>query len=206
MTFNASLGGYCDAWSLIMSYPQGVTPKLVSGITPLEGMTVCYTWRDGSDQEQQCPLNVSAAYATIASSTTGDGYWDNDGDGWYDTYGSVKWEPGTLDMFSMLFYVQPEFRSGWLTINGHITSGTDRRGAVLSDYYFTTSTWVWVGYMRGDLCGNERIDMGDLSELINILLGHEPYDEFSLPAADFDGNGSVDMDDLAKLTNYLLKN
>lgn len=204
MTFLADLDGYCDAWSLIMSYPHGLTPKLVSGITPLEGMTIHYTWRDGSTMEQECPLQVSAAYSTIASSTTGDGYWDNDGDGWFDNYGSIKWEPGTLEMFSMNYYVQPEFRSGWLTINGHITSGTDRRGAVLADYYFTTATWVWVGYQRGDVDGNDKIGMGDLTELIDYLVYGNNLDEFQLAAADVNASGHINMDDMTTLINWLV--
>ena len=46
--------------------------------------------------------------------------------------------------------------------------------------------------------------MGDLTELINLLLGGEPADESQLPAADWDVNGVVDMDDMTKLINYLL--
>lgn len=210
LTFNMALDGYCDCWLLQMGYPAGITPKLVAGITALEGMTVSYIWRDGSEVEQECPLQVSAAYATIASSTTGDGYWDNDGDGWFDTYGSVKWEPGMRQMFDMNFYVDPSFRTGNLTINGHITSGNDRRGPVLSDYYFVNTTFLWVGYRPGDVTGDNLLTVGDATLIISYLLLDEELrgdywnNEFSAAAADYDRDGNVTMGDVGKIIKAAL--
>lgn len=196
--------GYCDSWTMAVCYPEGLSVKLVSGVTPLDGMTVPYVDRNGEEQVCTCPLNVSAAYANVSSSITTMGYWDYNYDGEWETYGTVKWAPGAHSMFEFNFYLDPSFRCGYVTFDGTMSSGYDQRGAVLQGVRFFSRTWVWVGYMRGDLAGNERIDMGDLTELINLLLGGEPADEFQTPAADFDGNGTVDMDDLTKLTNYLL--
>ena len=204
VTATMTVDGMLDDWSMNVTYPEGLTVKLVSGIMPLEGMTVGYTDRTGAEQTYEAPLQVSANYATISSHISVMGYWDYDGDGWFDTYGTVKWMPGTYEMFDLNLYVNPAFRSGDIIFDGTLTSGADQRGAVLQGVRFYRTTHVWVGYMRGDLCGNEKIDMGDLTELINLLLGGEPADEFQMPAADFDGNGTVDMDDLTKLTNYLL--
>lgn len=206
VTATMSVDGMLDDWSMNVTYPQGLNVKLVSGIVPLEGMTVGYTDRTGAEQTFDAPLQVSANYATISSHISVQGYWDYDNDGWFDPYGTAKWMPGEYQMFDLNLYVNPAYRSGDIIFDGTLTSGADQRGAVLQGVRFYRTTHVWVGYMRGDVDGNERIGMGDLSELINILLGHEPYDEFALPAADFDGNGSVDMDDLSKLTNYLLNN
>lgn len=198
--------GYCDAWTMAVTYPEGLSVKLVAGVTPLDGMTVPYIDRYGEQQIYECPLNVSAAYANISSNVAVNGYWDYQGNGEWDPYGTVKWAPGAHSMFEFNFYLDPAFRAGYVIFDGRITSGPDQRGPILQDVRFYIKTWVWVGYMRGDLAGNERIDMGDLTELINLLLGGEPADEFQLPAADFDGNGDVNMDDLTKLTNYLLQN
>lgn len=210
LTFSMANDGYCDAWSLGMQYPNGITPKLVAGITALEGMNVTYIWRDGKEYTCECPLQVSASYETIASSTTGDGYWDNDGDGWFDTYGSIKWEPGVRPMFDMNFYITPEFRKGNLTINGHITSGNDRRGPVLSDYYFTSTTYLWVGFKPGDVTGDNLLTVGDASLIIAYLLldddEREAYwsNEFSAKAADFDRDGYVTMGDVGKIIKAAL--
>ena len=204
VTATMTVDGMLDDWSMNVTYPDGIMVKLVSGIVPLEGMTIGYVDRTGAEQTYEAPLQVSANYATISSHISVQGYWDYDNDGWFDQYGTVKWMPGTYEMFELNLYVNPAFRSGDIIFDGTLTSGADQRGAVLQGVRFFRTTHVWVGYMRGDLCGNEKIDMGDLTELINILLGQEPYDEFALPAADFDGNGTVDMDDLTKLTNYLL--
>ena len=204
VTATMTVDGMLDDWSMNVTYPEGLTVKLVSGIMPLEGMTVGYTDRTGAEQTYEAPLQVSANYATISSHISVMGYWDYDGDGWFDTYGTAKWMPGEYQMFDLNLYVNPAFRSGDIIFDGTLTSGADQRGAVLQGVRFYRTTHVWVGYMRGDLCGNEKIDMGDLTELINLLLGGEPADEFQMPAADFDGNGTVDMDDLTKLTNYLL--
>ena len=204
VTATMTVDGMLDDWSMNVTYPDGIMVKLVSGITPLEGMTVGYTDRTGAEQTYEAPLQVSANYATISSHISVMGYWDYDNDGWYDPYGTAKWMPGEYQMFELNLYVNPAFRAGDIIFDGTLTSGADQRGAVLQGVRFYRTTHVWVGYMRGDLCGNEKIDMGDLTELINLLLGGEPADEFQLPAADFDANGSVDMDDLTKLTNYLL--
>lgn len=209
--FSCQLEGYCDCWNLQMTYPTGMTVKLVSGIIPLEGMTVTYFDRWGKVQTQDCPLQVSANYATIASHTTGDGYWLKPQEPYeeqvlvYDYYGSVKWEPGYHRMFLLNFYIDKGFRRGFIKIDGHIASGTDRRGPVLSDYNFTRRTWVWVGYKPGDVSGNETIDIGDVTLLIDLVLGKNvELDEFQMAAADANRDGKVDIDDVTWVINHAL--
>lgn len=194
-----------------MEYPKGITPKLVNGIQALEGMTITYFDRRGNVVTQDCPLQVSAEYATIGSQTSGDGYWMMPYDGeeqdyiGYEWYGSVKWEPGFHRMFMMNFYIAPEFRKGNIKISGHLTSGTDRRGPVLSDYRFTKRTYLWVGYIPGDVSGNGKIDIGDVTLLIDLTLGKvTDLDEFQVAAADYNRDGSVDIDDITKLIDKVL--
>jgi len=205
LTFTAHLEGYCDAWSLVMTYPSGVTPKLVAGITSLDGMTVSALDRDGFAVPQAAYLQVSAEYRTIASQLYGEGYWDWDGDGWLESYGSIKWEPGTHEMFSMNFYIDPSFRKGELNIAGHITSGNDRRGPVLSDYYFIQRCWVWVGYERGDVSGDGRINIADVVLLVDYLLDAESLDEFQIAAADADANGHTGIADVTTTMDMMLE-
>ena len=201
--FWCNLEGYIDCYNLQMTYPTGVTPKLVAGIVPLEGQTVTYYDRYYKIQTQECPLQVSAAYATISSHTTGDGYWqqitDETGEDniLWSCYGSVKWEPGNRRMFAMNFYIEPRFRRGYIKIDGHLASGSDRRGPVLNDYNFVKRTYLWVGYKKGDVSGNETFDIGDVTLLIDYVLGKDVnLDEFQLDAADINGDGKVDVDDV----------
>lgn len=205
LDYTAQFDGYCDAWSLSMDYPEGLTPKLVAGIVPLEGMTVSYTNRFGETVTQEAPLQVSAAYATISSSLSGEGYWDWDSGGYLESYGSVKWEPGTLEMFSMNYYVSPEFRRGTLTITGHMTSGSDKRGAILADYYFAKQIYVYVGNIRGDVDSNNRVTISDVTVLIEYLLsGRNGLNWYEKDAADVNCDGTVAINDVTALINLLL--
>lgn len=198
--------GYVDSWAMAVNYPQGLTVKLVAGITPLDGMTIPYTDKNGNDQLLTCPLTVSAAYADIASEITTSGYWDYNMDGDFEPYGTVKWSPGAHSMFQFNFYLDPSFRAGYITFDGTMSSGYDQRGAVLQGVKFFSRTWVWVGYMKGDVTGNERITIDDVTDLIDYLLGGYELDEFQLAAADVNSNGSVTISDVTALIDLLLKN
>lgn len=198
--------GYVDSWAMAVNYPQGLTVKLVAGITPLDGMTIPYTDKNGNDQLLTCPLTVSAAYADIASEITTSGYWDYNMDGDFESYGTVKWVPGAHSMFEFNLYLDPSFRAGYITFDGTMSSGYDQRGAVLQGVKFFSRTWVWVGYMKGDVTGNERITIDDVTDLIDYLLGGYELDEFQLAAADVNSNGSVTISDVTALIDLLLKN
>ncbi len=62
---------------------------------------------------------------------------------------------------------------------------------------------VFIPYPAGDTNFDRKVDMDDLSKLINHLLGIKQK-RFNENKADYDQNGQVDMDDLSKLINYLL--
>lgn len=196
--------GYLDTWTMAVSYPEGLTVKLVSGVTPLDGLTIPYIDKNGQGQLLTCPLTVSAAYANLSSSITTYGYWDYNYDGDFESYGTVKWVPGSHAMFEYNFYVSPSFRGGYIIFDGTMSGGYDQRGAVLQGVKFFSRTWVWVGYKRGDITGNEKISIDDVSELIDYLLTGEGLDEFQLAAADVNGNGEVTIADVSTLIDMLL--
>lgn len=195
---------YCDSWTMIVSYPKGLGVKLVSGVTPLDGMTVPYVDRYGNDQLYTCPLNVSAAYATISSEITVNGYWDYRNCGEWDPYGTVKWVPGAHSMFEFNFYLEPSFREGYVIFDGRITSGSDQRGPILQDIRFYQRCWIWVGYLPGDVTGNERVTIDDVTDLIDYLLTGDGFDEFQQAAADFNRDGAVNIKDVTDIINSLL--
>ena len=107
-------------------------------------------------------------------------------------------------MFEFNLYVDKSFRSGYITFDGTISSGYDQRGAVLQGVRFFSRTWCFVGYERGDVSGNGRIDIGDVPLLIDYLLTGEGLDEFQLSAADVDMDGDVSISDVSTLVDMLV--
>lgn len=197
--------GYCDAWTMNVEYPQGLMVKLVAGITPLDGMTIPYVDRYGEAQVYEAPLNVSAAYATIGSTITVNGYWDLRGNGEWDSYGTVKWAPGAHSMFELNFYVDPNFRAGYVIFDGRITSGNDQRGPILSDVRFFSKCYMWVGYKPGDVNGSERYDVGDVTDIIAYILGKPVnLDEFGIAALDANRDGVVNVADATDVIQWAL--
>ncbi len=196
---------FCDSWTMSVTYPEGLTVKLVSGVTALDGMSVPYVDRYGNEQIYTCPLNVSAAYANIGSSIDVNGYWDYRDCGEWDSYGTVKWTPGAHSMFQYNFYIDPNFRAGYILFDGRITSGSDLRGAILQDVRFYKKCWVWVGYCTGDVTGNEALNVDDVTALISYVLGNSSLDEFGVAAADVNQDGNVTIADVTMLISRVLK-
>lgn len=62
-----------------------------------------------------------------------------------------------------------------------------------------------VTVIRGDVNGDENVNMDDLAELINYLLTNDATG-INLENADCDEGNGVNMDDLSALINYLLTN
>jgi len=204
MTAVMDIDGMIDDWSINTTFPEGITPKLVSGITPLEGMTVSYTDRYGNEQTYEAPLQVSASYGTISSHISVQGYWDYDGDGWFDPYGTAKWLPGNYQMFSLNFFIGPDFRNGYIIFDGMLTAGPDQRGAVLQGVRFYRSTYVWVGYMPGDMNGDDRLTIADVTMMIDCLLNPAEFDIWQQQAADYNCDGTATIGDVSRLIGHML--
>lgn len=203
MVFSMSTDAFCDSWDINMAYPKGTMVKLVNGITPLSGMCVDYCNAQGQWLVYEPQLQVSAQYYMI-SATTSDmwGYYDYTGNGVYIPYGSVKWMPGTRDMFSLNFYIEDTFRTGELEMDVTFNSSTDSRGAILSNVRSFKRTHIWVGYERGDINGDGIINITDVTLLIAALErdgGAAYLDEWSTAAADVNGDGEVNITDATRL-------
>ena len=57
--------------------------------------------------------------------------------------------------------------------------------------------------VRGDVNGDDVVDVDDLNIIINIMLRKAEFTEW--PAADVDGNGTVDVDDMNAVINVMIK-
>ena len=206
-TVTMSVDAYCDQWAISMTYPEGLTPKLVAGVVPLCGMTIGYVDAEGVFRTYDAILSCSAGYATIEGRSCVPvlyGYYDYYGNGTYLPYGCPKWEPGTYPMFEINLYVDPSYREGYITMDETLDCTGDTRGPILQNVHVYKKTYVWVGYIPGDVTGNERLDISDVTELIDRVLGKKTLDEFSEKAADANRDGVVDIDDVTFITTRIL--
>ena len=204
VTATMEVDGMLDSWNIVPQWPKGIVPKLVSGIVPLDGMNLHYTDRFGADKVVQAPLQASVEYGTISSEVTTLGYWDVDQDGYYDTYGTVKWMPGNYELFTLNLAIAPDYRDGYIGWTGVLTSGADQRGAVLQGVRFAKPCHLWVGYPVGDVSGNETLNVDDVTALISYVLNGDGLDEFGIKAADLNGDGNVTIADVTMLIGKVL--
>ena len=129
---------------------------------------------------------------------------DYNDDGRLESYGTPKWEPGVHEMFEVNLYVNPAFRGGYVTMDATFNSCGDTRGPILNNVHAYRKCWLWVGYLPGDVTGNEKLDISDVTELIDRVLGKTRLDEFSEKAADANRDGVVDIDDVTYITHKIL--
>jgi hypothetical protein len=206
-SISMEIDAYCDQWSIAMTYPEGLSPKLVSGVVPLSGMNIGYIDCEGVFRTFDAVLSCSAGYATIEGRSCLPalwGYYDAYGNGTYLPYGSPKWEPGMHQMIEVNMYVNPSFRAGYITMDEILDCTGDTRGPILQNVHAYKKTYLWVGYLPGDLTGNEKLDISDVTELIDRVLGKTRLDEFSEKAADANRDGVVDIDDVTYITKKIL--
>lgn len=201
----ATIDGKMDNFSIVITYPDGFRPRPWHGIEGGEDMTISYTDYTGIEQTYTAALTISNDYGEVSSYIPVTGYWDYNMDGILEPYGTAKWDAGVYgQMFTFNFFVNESFRSGWLTMDGHLDSGTDKRGAILADVTFFRRTWVYVGYDKGDVDGNGRISIADVTELNDYLLGCDYIDEFGIEAADMNCDGNVTIIDMTLIIDVLL--
>ena len=74
--------------------------------------------------------------------------------------------------------------------------------AEVQDMYFSNEAGG-SEFIRGDVDGNQRVEMDDLTLLINYLLTGDASG-INMEGANCDQEGDVTMDDLTVLINYLL--
>ena len=203
--FRAHFDGRLDYWSLTMIYPSGLSYGLLSSSE--SDMEVPFVNRWGEDSVLSADLAVLQDGNIFMSSIVKNGYWDPDGDGYYDTYGTIKWEAGDYpEMFSMMLHIDNSFRSDTLAISGFLSSTHDWRGGTIgSGVLFYKNIIVHVGYKHGDVNGDGSINAADVTLLINLTLS-QGADEFQLEAGDMNGDGSLTTYDATALIGYVLAN
>ena len=204
--FEAHFDGRLDSWSLTMTYPSGLSIYRVA----LDSVgRLPYVDQFGNDTTLLPLFLLPNGYNIIQASITTPGYWDPDSDGVYESYGTVKWEPGFHEhMFSIRFDIDLTFRSGYITVNGLLSSTPDSRGGTIPNGVLSySSIFVKIGYMRGDVDGNRELGIADVTKLLGYLndpVAH-PLNEFQLDAADVNGDGEIGIADVTTLISILME-
>lgn len=189
--------GRVQAWNLTLTWPEGL-----EGIKVSEGpgmMSIPY--RDSQGEEHNCNAVITASpgLTTISSIITQTAYWPSPYGGSSLIEGKAMWEPGDYgEMFYLTFKVGKGFTSDKLAIDGMVT-GYMQFGGVGSALFYRPVTVV-ITRVPGDVNGDGRVTIGDVTALINLLLSGNT----SEPAADCNQDGKVAIGDVTALINYLL--
>lgn len=196
--------------STLLSYVECYTSASTYGVH------IPYIKSDGSADvydaavtvvEDEEVIDMYTRQTIVESSTTVYGYWDYNNDGIYEPYGLVKWGPGHYDhMFDMVFEVNGDCTGDSIVIDGLITSTYDSRYPTytINSYQFYRVVHLVMAYMRGDVNGDESVDMNDVSALIDYLSDILTLNQYQLDAADVNGSGEVDINDVSYLIDMLL--
>ena len=212
VAIRAHFDGRLDKWDMTMSLPQGM--HLQSANRGTDMLAIPYDNYQGIPSycsaqffyDENVDYNTLTFRDSLTASIIVPGYWDPNNDGIYETYGNVKWEAGDYaQMCNLVFSISANFPdTASILINEHLSSTMDLRGFTIPNTYITNKIiFVYVGYMRGDVDGNEIINIGDVTLLIDYIMGIEDLDYYQLKAADVDGDGNVGVVDVTVLTDMV---
>ena len=115
---------YINGWDFTMTYPEGLTVGTVKVNSVLTQMVPSNA--DGdlavvSPMGEAKPEHIVGAYGTA-------GYWDENDDGVFESYGAVKLGPdGTIKMYEIRITPTAEFTGGDVTIEWMVSGGFDLR-------------------------------------------------------------------------------
>ena len=200
VTFRAHFDAYLDHWSLDFTFPKDSIMELV-WIGRESNMNIPYTKIDGTDDTYNAPLTVSDDYSTFSSTTNCLGYWDTNNDGYYESYGTVKWGAGDHDdMFRLGIDIKTDCTGDSIVINGYLTSTYDWRGPIISGATFNKTIHLIIGYEKGDVDGDKNVTILDVSTLTDYLsINLAGMDQYQLDAADVNCDGVVSISDVGAL-------
>ena len=116
---------YINGWDFTMTYPEGLTVGTVKSNNALLNQTV--PANEDGDEAMVTPMGEAKADHIVGAYGTA-GYWDEDGDGVFESYGAVKIGPtGTFKMYEIRITPTAEFTGGEVTVTWLVSGGFDLR-------------------------------------------------------------------------------
>lgn len=200
--------GRLDKWDMTLQIPQGLSLLYASRKNDM--LYIPYDSIYGNPTYCSAQLFYVENYYTqrdsLSSSIIVPGYWDSNNDNIYETYGSVKWEAGDYAHMCELFYsISDNFPdTASIVINEHLSSTFDMRGFTIPQTDLKKRIHLYVGYLLGDVDGNEVVNLDDCTMLIDYVLNGGDLDRYQLKAADVDGDGNVSITDVTALSDLIL--
>lgn len=140
----ARFEGRVSGIQLSVTTPDGLTPvSAVSG----SDMTVNYLDGDGAETNTTATFDTRSDFSLMLGILWQEGYYDDDEDGNFESYGVVKWEAGDYnEMIMLTMRVEEGFDGGEIIVNTEVASGFDARGGTVDDmgesYLSDTKTCV----------------------------------------------------------------
>ena len=116
---------YINGWDFTMTYPEGLTVGTVKSNTAVLNQLV--PANEDGDEAMVTPLGEAKADHIVGAYGTA-GYWDEDEDGVFESYGAVKLGPtGTFKMYEIRITPTAEFTGGEVTVTWLVSGGFDLR-------------------------------------------------------------------------------
>ena len=137
----AHFDGRLNVFQLDLVYPEGLTPV---GFENGEGLNVAYYNETGHRQIEHVNMTANNGYTRFMAVIWNQGYWQPEGSGSYECYGSVKWEAGDYDeMFLLTLEADEYFYEGVISMTTQVTSTATEYGELLT---MTTECPVHIMY------------------------------------------------------------
>lgn len=204
----AHFDGRLNDWTMTLALPQGM--RLISYQRGDDMLKIPHYDSSGERSYCSAPLFVNNEGSTVTfnSSINVSGYWDPENDGLFGTYGFVKWEAGDYSqMFEMVFkFDELPSENVPIDVTETLLSTGDLRGFTVPNTYLVKKIWLAAAYRPGDLDGDGKLGITDVTLLIDLLLngaGSLPV-EIDTDAADVDGDGNITLVDVTELIDLIL--
>lgn len=128
----AHFDGRLNVFILDVEYPEGITPVSVENGA---GMTLEYFNQNGITQQETVNISANSTKTRFMGVVWTMGYWQPNGSGSYECYGTVKWEAGDYDeMFLITLAIDESFNEGEIHMTSQVTSNEDARGGTATPY------------------------------------------------------------------------
>lgn len=206
----ANFDGYLDHWYVQFTYPDSM---LILIENSGEDLSIPYTMSDGTNSVFNAVLTRHTYNATEGSNllsssysatSTEYGYWDSNGDGIYELYGTVKWETGLHNhMFDFQLYIPNNWVDINVNITGSLSSTTDWRGVPTVSGPFQKTIHLKVAYLLGDTDGNNTLTVADVTTLIDWMLNGTDLTVYQFNAGDVNGDGQLSLADVSALLDLM---